>query len=315
MTIIRKYIFRPIEDIGYASFTDFASYVVPVVVSMILFLGSFNIIPSGYVGLKSTMGIYKEDTLSQGLKFKLPLIQNIRKIDIKSRMAHYGAETTSSGDNSDGIINLPRITVLDQKNLEIGLNLSVRFRVDQNSVYEVFIKQGGNFFSKRINPVILEQVRNVLGSYPADEVSIKREEISNAIKTTLDEVFSKETLFIIESVNIRSFELDKIIKDRISSVEKANQEEKKLRYQVKQEEQTRLISVIKSKAAAEVRLQEANATASAKLIEAKAEAKANKLISQSISSTLVKYKEIEKWDGKLPTTVLGEGSKSLVNIK
>jgi len=36
------------------------------------------------------------------------------------------------------------------------------------------------------------------------------------------------------------------------------------------------------------------------LINATAETKANQLISQSITQTLVQYKAIDKWDGKLP---------------
>jgi hypothetical protein len=54
-------------------------------------------------------------------------------------------------------------------------------------------------------------------------------------------------------------------------------------------------------------IEKATADAKAKIIEAEAEAKANKKIADSIDSNLVKYKEIEKWDGS-KVTIQGSGA-------
>ena len=52
----------------------------------------------------------------------------------------------------------------------------------------------------------------------------------------------------------------------------------------------------------------AQARADAILLEAKAQAEANRLLSQSLSDELVRYISVEQWDGKLPGTMLPDGT-------
>ena len=44
------------------------------------------------------------------------------------------------------------------------------------------------------------------------------------------------------------------------------------------------------------------------------EAEANEKIAASLSDELIKYKEIEQWDGKLPIYVGGEGNIPVLNF-
>jgi regulator of protease activity HflC (stomatin/prohibitin superfamily) len=57
----------------------------------------------------------------------------------------------------------------------------------------------------------------------------------------------------------------------------------------------------------------ANGQAQSTLINAKAQAESNHLLQSSITPTLVEYRKIEKWDGKLPT--VSGGGTPLINIK
>jgi regulator of protease activity HflC (stomatin/prohibitin superfamily) len=272
------------------------------VVCFILLFGSFYTIPSGQVGLESTLGVYQRQHKSPGLYFKFPIFQGVTKVDVKSKIAHYGSETSDKRESRSGVINLPQITVLDEKNLDISMQLSIRYKVNPDNIYDIYINDGGNFFNKRINPIILEETRNVLGKYRADSVSTKKEEISSKIKTALRLAFEKEVFFFIEDVNVRRFSLDPIIKKRIAAVESANQKEKELQYEVKQAEQRKQISI-----------KDAQAKADSILIEATAQAQANNLLSKSLTNNLVRIKEIEKWDGKLPT-VSGNTSGMLMSM-
>lgn len=49
------------------------------------------------------------------------------------------------------------------------------------------------------------------------------------------------------------------------------------------------------------------------LMVAKAQADANKLLSESITTTLVNYKSLEKWDGKLPY-MTGGGAIPMIQV-
>jgi len=282
--------------LGYYGFLIFTA--------LTLLLGSWFVIPSGKVGLVSKLGVFDKDTREPGVHFKLPLIHSVTKVDVRSKTAHYGYESSDKAESKTGIIQLPKITVLDEKNLNIGLELSLRYKVNPDTVYSIFINDGSNFFNKRINPVVLEVSRNVLGSYTADQVSTKRQEISNELKVALDLAFEKETFFFIEEVNIRRFTLDEIIRNKIKAVEEANQKEKQLKYEVLQAEQRRQIAV-----------KQAQAKSASILEVAKSQAKANRLINSSLSSNLIKYKQMEKWDGKLPVYSGVENGGILISPK
>jgi len=60
---------------------------------------------------------------------------------------------------------------------------------------------------------------------------------------------------------------------------------------------------------------EASGRANALLIEAKAEADAIKLKQQQLTPLMIEYERAQKWNGALPTTTLGNGSGTLINLK
>lgn len=82
-----------------------------------------------------------------------------------------------------------------------------------------------------------------------------------------------------------------------------------------QKAQQRLNEVQQSKAEADKKIEEARGEAESILRVAEAQAKANKILAESITSDLVQYRALEKWDGKLPTTMLPNGSTPFVNVK
>ena len=71
----------------------------------------------------------------------------------------------------------------------------------------------------------------------------------------------------------------------------------------------------KAKIENQTKIQKAQAEAESQLIKAQAEAKANKVLSESLTHELVEYNKVQRWDGKNPTTVLGSGTGTLVQVK
>jgi regulator of protease activity HflC (stomatin/prohibitin superfamily) len=59
----------------------------------------------------------------------------------------------------------------------------------------------------------------------------------------------------------------------------------------------------------------AETDAQAQLIKAQGEAKANQVLSQSLTPELVEYNKVQKWNGVNPTTVLGAGTSTMVQVK
>lgn len=82
-----------------------------------------------------------------------------------------------------------------------------------------------------------------------------------------------------------------------------------------QKAQQRLNEVQQSKAEADKKIEEARGEAESILKVAEAQAKANKILAESITSDLVQYRALEKWNGILPTSVLSDVVTPMLNLK
>lgn len=76
--------------------------------------------------------------------------------------------------------------------------------------------------------------------------------------------------------------------------------------------QQRQNEVAQARAEAEKKVAEAKGEADSILLKAQAQAQANKILSESLTSELVKYREIDKWDGKYPSTMVNGGAPNLL---
>ena len=64
----------------------------------------------------------------------------------------------------------------------------------------------------------------------------------------------------------------------------------------------------------EKKIAAARADAEAKIMQAEAEAKANELLEKSLTDKILQEMYIDKWNGQLPSTMLGEGTNTLIPI-
>ena len=86
-----------------------------------------------------------------------------------------------------------------------------------------------------------------------------------------------------------------------------------LKIQATQQAQQRENEVATAKAEAQKAVAVAQGEADSRTIKARAEAQANVVVAQSLSSELVQYNAILKWDGKLPETMAG-GALPFLNL-
>ncbi len=281
-------------------------------------LSAVYTIQSGTVGVLSTFGRYSEEEVPPGLHFKVPLMQQVKVFDVKLQTVTYKGRQ----DLPDirGVYKKPAIQVLDNKNLPIGMELSVQFTPMADRASEILETFGENYFEKLINPVIRDIVRDVVGKYQAEEIANKRTQIGEEIKVRLAKRFEKLP-FTLNDVALRDIQLPQVVLKKIEEVQLAKQEEQRLAMvekQAKKEQEiktikakTRLIEVTtQAKAEAEKKRIEADAKAYQIKAEAEAIAAANKLIAASITPELIQYKHIEKWDGRYPQTLLSGGQEA-----
>ncbi len=296
--------------------------VLAVVVVVYLISASFYTIESGTVGVISTFGEYAEDEAKPGLHWKIPVVQTVKVVDVKMQTVNYFGR--QDAPDEQGVINKPQITVLDDKNLQIGTDLTVQYTPIPEQANEILAVYGRNYFDKKLNAIIRNIVRDVAGKYQAETIASEREKLGEEISMRLNLAFS-DLPFKLNEVALRNLVLPRIVTEKIEQVQQAKQEEQRLAMVEKQAQQeqlikttqakTRLIEVTtQAKAQAEKRKIEADAKAYAILKEAEAIAEANKQIAKSITAVLVEYNTVEKWNGVMPQTVMTGGGKVAPNV-
>ncbi len=260
-------------------------YVLVIVAFLLFLLKPFTIINSGEVGVKITTGEFDPTPLQPGIHFYIPGIQRIIAVNTKVRIAEFTSVETSSYRNRDeGSLRNQAISVLDSRGLSVSVELAVQYRLDPLSVPQTIATWGQNWEERIITPVIREIVRNVVGSFPAEELPTKRNEIATLIDQKFRENINGLENRPVELVSIQLTEivLPVAIKEQIERVQVARQEAERARYEVE-----------RAKQEAEKKAALAKGVADATIIEADAQAKANRLISQSLNSPLLQLRQIE----------------------
>ncbi len=263
-----------------------------LVVLLLILLNSFTTVESGQVGIRITLGKYSNEELMPGLHFKIPLIQSIKKVDVRIHTINYkgGRELYS-----EGIINKPLITVLDERGLPIDVELTVQYKLLPSYASETIQTWGWNWEDKMINPAIRDVVRDVIGQYPAEKIPVKRQEISAKIKEGIRKIIretSKGSVVVVD-VMLRNILLPPEIQRKIKEVQIAKQEAEKMKYVEEKARREQEVRRIKAETQKMEKVIKAEAEAEAKIKTAKAIAEANRLISRSITPSLLKWKELE----------------------
>ena len=82
----------------------------------LLFSLAFTIIPTGYTGVRVTFGQVEEHTLSNGINFQIPLVQEIVLVNNKQQDIKFNENTISSETSERNTVNFQGITVTYQIN-------------------------------------------------------------------------------------------------------------------------------------------------------------------------------------------------------
>lgn len=279
-----------------------------ILLALILSLSVFTI-ESGTVGVLSTFGDYAEDPSLPGLNFKIPFVQKVYVFDIKMQTAQYIGDKERESKN--GLITKPKVEVLDSKNLQIGLELTIQFSPVKEKAKWILSRYGDNYFNKLINPLLRDIIRDVVANYQAEEIAMNRTLIAAELNNRLNKKF-EEIPFVLNGVQLRNIDLPPLVKKKIEDVQLAKQEEQRLAMVEKQQEQNKKNKRIEAEGEARKREIEADAKAYQIQKEAAAVAEANREIAKSITQELIQYESIKKWSGNYPQTLLtpSSGDKS-----
>jgi prohibitin 2 len=250
----------------------------PVLALILLAFSSYTEIRPSHTGVVTTMGAIGSETLAEGPHFISPLSKVYR--------VYGGLDVASAADAQAGSKDLQ----------SVHSTLTVNFYTAPGHARQLFaLNTPLNYESAFVVPATYEVFKAVVSHYTAEELVIKRQEVSAAITAALNTKLEPYHLKV-QSVNLVNFgfskAFDAAIEEKVTASQKA--------------------------ATAERNLEKAKFEAQARVTQAEGEAKAIAIQAAAVEKQggvgYVQLQAIAKWDGHLPATMAG-GAVPFLNIK
>ncbi len=144
------------------------------------------------------------------------------------------------------------------------------------------------------------QVPVVASKYGWEEItSSKRDVINGEIGKALEMEFAKRHMRLI-SFAVREVHLPQSLQAALDQKITAQQAAEQQKYQLVQAKVKAEQDVAEATGRANALKAQAEGEAQATLTRAKAQAEANKQLAQSLTPELIRYQQLQRWDGKLP---------------
>jgi regulator of protease activity HflC (stomatin/prohibitin superfamily) len=266
-----------------------------------IILGSWYTVDQTQRGVLLRNGAFVE-IVQPGLHFKWPLIDNVVKIDMQTHTYSWTKVNSYSADQQPA-----------------DLKVSITIRTSPDKVPEVYSRFAGDLraaVERLVTPLMNKEVKIVFGQYTAVRAVTQRGPLNTDVTRALTESMAYDPIFIVEGVQIENIDFSP---EYIKSVEarmQAEVEVQRLRQNLERERVQAEIVVTQAKAQADrVRL-EAQANADAIKLRGSAEADAIDARGKALAGNpaLVNLVQAEKWDGKLPATMVPGGALPMLNL-
>ena len=260
--------------------------------------GSWYTVNEGYRGVALRNGAVI-GTAEPGLGFKMPIVDSVVDISVQNQAQLY-----------ENILAYSR----DQQTA--GMTISVNYRLPADQVEVIYREFGGQagIVSRLLDRQVLAEVKNVFGRFNAATAIQERERLNAEMQMAIQQAVVGP--IIVESVQIENIDFSDAYEESIEARMLAEVEVQKVKQNAEREKVTAEITVIKAQAEADAQVAQATANAEAIRLRGDAEAAAIKAKSEALKDNagLIALTQAEKWDGKLPTTMIPEATVPFMDV-
>ena len=260
---------------------------VVMLAALVLVPGSVRTVDTGEIAVVKHLGEAR-GTRSAGTYFDFWLTNVYQTYDAKVQGVNIDTMTYSS----------------DAQTMNVAMTL--QYQIMSDRVVEIAKQYGTlDLLEERIKAIAIEKTKAVLSSHKAMDIIANRAQMSPAVEGEIKNAVGQEYYVNIIAVVITNIDFSSAFETAVEEKMIAEQTKLKAEY----ENQTK---IAQTEAAAKAKLIEAEAAAKAKLIQAEADAKANDLLEQSLTAKILRKLYLEKWDGVLPKTLVGDEANLLI---
>jgi len=242
---------------------------------LITVFSSFYTIKSTERGVLSTFGKISPNVIEDGLHVKIPFIQTVKKVNIQQKKFD-GKENSYTRDVQTSEVQY-----------------TINYDLVRENVNNLIRNVGDDYHNRVVVPFIRSAMKEAFGNFAATEIVENRDavrrEIENTLRRTLDSNY-----FLNIQFQLVDIDFDDDFENAIKEKQVAEQQALKAKnVTIQIEEQAKQTK-----------------------IRAEADAEAIRIKAKALESNpkLVEYEAVQKWDGKMPTYMMGN-SLPLINLK
>jgi len=176
-----------------------------IVILPILIFSSYTVVDAGHSGVMVTLGRVSDDVLSEGFHYKKPFVAKVVQID--NRVTKTEVESNAASKDLQSIL----------------LKVSVNYRVISSASAKIYKNVGSDFANVIVNPAIQECVKSVAAKYNAEQLITNRTVVSSEMEKEISQKINHYGLNI-EVFNIINFEFSEEFNKAIEAKQTAQQQ-------------------------------------------------------------------------------------------
>src|SRR5580658_8210131 len=249
----------------------------------LLIAASIVVVPSGMGGvLVSQIGGTEPGTLNPGLHFVTPMIESVQIFDLRDHLFTTGIAEEGAKAQRDAL------HVQSREGLNIGLAVTVRYRLDPNKLASVQAHLPQPADKELVPPVVASAWRELAPSYTVRELfATKREEVRSQATKIITQKLAGDGI-VVEEVMLSDIQLPVEYAKGLEGLLLKEQEDDQLGVQTDIQQKQVKIAELQAEAEKVQKVKGAEGDAQSKVVEAKGE-------SDAMQYTLpLKEKQIEQ---------------------
>ena len=235
----------------------------------------FVIVNAGERGVVMQFGKVQDRVLDEGLHAIMPGVDTVKKINIRVQKDEF-TDTAASSDLQ-----------------QIRSKIAVNWRIEADKVNDIYQQVGDEerIVISIINPAVSEVLKAATAKKTAEQIITERNDLKNEIDEGLQARLSPYGL-AIDNVSLIDFSFSEEFAKAIEAKQIAEQEAKRAVY-------------LQEKANREIEIE---------VSRAKGQAEAQKVLRENLTPELLQKQAIDKWDGKFPEVMTGDGTLPFINV-
>ena len=178
-----------------------------VLIVILLFMAVFTV-SAGERGVLMTFGKPSMDAMDEGLHFKIPFFQTVKKMEVRTQKVEVGADSAS-------------------KDLQmVQTTIALNYHLMPESVPRLYQEIGKDYRERIIDPAIQESVKAVTAKFTAEELITRRSEVRQGMQEELRQRLEKSYIKV-DDFNIVNFQFSEEFNKAIEAKVTAEQEKLK----------------------------------------------------------------------------------------